>query len=89
MRKHNQTHTGKLPFSSAPKDDRALPELQLALYNDVVVFDQVHVLFYLLSVILCTLNVFQSLPEMSLTLYNEHGGVRPGAPSFVCLFIHS
>lgn len=32
---------GKIPFSSAPEDDRHLPEMHLALYNDVVVFDQV------------------------------------------------
>eukprot|EP00967_Tisochrysis_lutea_P096337 scaffold141001_cov24-Tisochrysis_lutea.AAC.1 len=33
--------TCKLPFERAPTDDRSLPDLQLALYNDVVVFDQV------------------------------------------------
>ncbi|KAM0941444.1 putative anthranilate synthase [Dioscorea sansibarensis] len=31
----------KLPFSSAPVDDRNLPDVHLGLYNDVVVFDHV------------------------------------------------
>ena len=30
---------GKIPFSSAPKDDRNLGDMHLALYQDVVVFD--------------------------------------------------
>ncbi|PKA64893.1 Anthranilate synthase component I-2, chloroplastic [Apostasia shenzhenica] len=31
----------KLPFSNAPKDDRKLPDVNLGLYNDVIVFDHV------------------------------------------------
>lgn len=31
----------KIPFDSAPEDDRGLPDIHLALYNDVLVFDQV------------------------------------------------
>ncbi|MQL94864.1 hypothetical protein Taro_027515 [Colocasia esculenta] len=31
----------KLPFSSAPEDDRNLPDVHLGLYNDVIVFDHV------------------------------------------------
>ncbi|WOL14360.1 anthranilate synthase alpha subunit 1, chloroplastic [Canna indica] len=31
----------KLPFSTAPEDDRNLPDLHLGLYNDVIVFDHV------------------------------------------------
>ncbi|XP_054793867.1 anthranilate synthase alpha subunit 1, chloroplastic-like [Prosopis cineraria] len=31
----------KLPFSKAPEDDRNLPDMHLALYEDVVVFDHV------------------------------------------------
>lgn len=31
----------KLPFSSAPQDDRNLPDVHLGLYNDVLVFDHV------------------------------------------------
>lgn len=31
----------KLPFSSAPEDDRGLPDIHLGLYNDVLVFDHV------------------------------------------------
>ncbi|TVU30249.1 hypothetical protein EJB05_21859, partial [Eragrostis curvula] len=33
--------TKKLPFSSAPRDDRGLPDLHLGLYDDVVVLDHV------------------------------------------------
>jgi len=40
---------GKLPFSSAPVDDRALPDMHLALYNDVVVFDQATKIVYAIS----------------------------------------
>ncbi|CAN6471329.1 unnamed protein product [Victoria cruziana] len=31
----------KIPFSSAPKDDRNLPDVHLGLYDDVIVFDHV------------------------------------------------
>lgn len=31
----------KLPFSSAPEDDRNLPDVHLGLYNNVIVFDHV------------------------------------------------
>uniref|UniRef100_A0A7C9AN11 anthranilate synthase n=1 Tax=Opuntia streptacantha TaxID=393608 RepID=A0A7C9AN11_OPUST len=31
----------KLPFSSAPEDDRNLPDVHLGLYDDVIVFDHV------------------------------------------------
>ncbi|KAL7108810.1 hypothetical protein ACP275_06G136700 [Erythranthe tilingii] len=31
----------KLPFSSAPIDDRNLPDIHLGLYDDVIIFDQV------------------------------------------------
>ena len=31
----------KIPFSSAPQDDRHLTDVHLSLYNDVVVFDHV------------------------------------------------
>lgn len=33
--------TKKLPFSSAPEDDRNLPDVHLGLYDDVIVFDHV------------------------------------------------
>ncbi|XP_024375616.1 anthranilate synthase alpha subunit 1, chloroplastic [Physcomitrium patens] len=38
----------KLPFSSAPIDDRGLPDIHLGLYNDVLVFDHVTKLVYVL-----------------------------------------
>ena len=39
----------KIPFESAPEDDRRLPDLHLALYNDVVVLDQATKLIYAIS----------------------------------------
>ncbi|XP_062172775.1 anthranilate synthase alpha subunit 2, chloroplastic-like [Alnus glutinosa] len=38
----------KLPFSSAPLDDRNLPDLHLGLYDDVIVFDHVEKKAYLI-----------------------------------------
>jgi len=40
------THAGKLPFSQAPQNEDNLPELHLALYNNVIVFDQATKLAY-------------------------------------------
>ncbi len=40
---------GKLPFESAPEDDRGLADIHLALYNDVVVFDHATKLAYVIS----------------------------------------
>ena len=42
----------KLPFSSAPRDDRNLPDLHLALYRDVVVFDHATKIIWLVCAIL-------------------------------------
>ncbi|CAG9466433.1 unnamed protein product [Pedinophyceae sp. YPF-701] len=42
-------YPGKIPFDSAPEDDRGLPDLHLALYNDTVVFDQATKLAYCVS----------------------------------------
>eukprot|EP00879_Flechtneria_rotunda_P011101 GHRR01011598.1.p1 GENE.GHRR01011598.1~~GHRR01011598.1.p1 ORF type:complete len:369 (+),score=113.06 GHRR01011598.1:125-1231(+) len=39
----------KIPFSAAPSDDRQLPDMHLALYNDVVVFDQATKLIYIIA----------------------------------------
>ena len=40
------TVAGKLPFSQAPQNEDNLPELHLALYNNVIVFDQATKLAY-------------------------------------------
>ena len=40
---------GKLPFEEAPQDDRDLPDMHLALYNDVVVFDHATKLAYVIA----------------------------------------
>lgn len=40
---------GKLPFSTAPPDDRNLNDMHLALYNDVIVFDQATKIIYAIS----------------------------------------
>ncbi len=42
-------HAGKLPFSRAPRDDRGLPDMHLALYDDVVVFDHATKLAYVIA----------------------------------------
>lgn len=42
-------YASKIPFESAPVDDRNLPDIHLALYNDVVVFDQATKLAYAIT----------------------------------------
>ena len=42
---------GKLPFERAPDDDRALPDMHLGLYQDLVVFDHVGKTIRLLVVV--------------------------------------
>ena len=42
-------YSGKLPFETAPKDDRGLSDMHLSLYNDVVVFDQATKIIYAIS----------------------------------------
>ncbi|CAK9261614.1 unnamed protein product [Sphagnum jensenii] len=42
------TEKKKLPFSAAPDDDRRLPDIHLGLYNDVLVFDHVSKLVYVI-----------------------------------------
>ncbi|KAH8934628.1 hypothetical protein BDL97_18G094200 [Sphagnum fallax] len=42
------TEKKKLPFSAAPEDDRHLPDIHLGLYNDVVVFDHVSKMMYVI-----------------------------------------
>ncbi len=41
--------SGKLPFAKAPLDDRGLPDMHLALYDDVVVFDHATKLAYVIA----------------------------------------
>ena len=38
--------SSKIPFQAAPKDDRNLPDLHFALYNSVLVFDNVLKIVY-------------------------------------------
>lgn len=42
-------YSGKLPFQHAPTDDRQLPDMHLALYNTVLVFDQATKLAYIIT----------------------------------------
>lgn len=42
-------YKGKLPFSGAPPDDRELPDMHLALYNNVLVFDHATKLAYVIA----------------------------------------
>lgn len=44
-----QYAAGKLPFSHAPPDDRQLPDMHMALYNTVIVFDQATKLAYVIT----------------------------------------
>lgn len=44
-----QHAAGKLPFSHAPSDDRQLPDMHMALYNTVIVFDQATKLAYVIT----------------------------------------
>lgn len=38
----------KLPFEASPEDDRRLPDVHLALYNNVVIFDSVAKMAYIM-----------------------------------------
>ncbi|XP_052203215.1 anthranilate synthase alpha subunit 2, chloroplastic [Diospyros lotus] len=51
----------KLPFSSAPTDDRNLPDLHLGLYDDVIVFDHVEKKAYVIHWV--RLDQFSSVEE--------------------------
>eukprot|EP00892_Ulva_mutabilis_P006291 jgi/Ulvmu1/4033/UM019_0010.1 len=43
------TYPTKIPFASAPKDDRSLLDMHLALYKDMAIFDSATKLVYLVS----------------------------------------
>lgn len=49
LHSNRYVYSGKLPFETAPKDDRGLADMHLALYNDVVVFDQATKIIYAIS----------------------------------------
>ncbi|KAK0604990.1 hypothetical protein LWI29_021638 [Acer saccharum] len=51
----------KLPFSSAPPDDRNLPDIHLGLYDDVIVFDHVEKKAYVIHWV--RLDRFSSVEE--------------------------
>lgn len=51
----------KLPFSSAPEDDRNLPDVHLGLYDDVIVFDHVEKKAYVIHWV--RLERFSSIAE--------------------------
>ncbi|GAB2234004.1 hypothetical protein Drorol1_Dr00003239 [Drosera rotundifolia] len=51
----------KLPFSSAPVDDRNLPDIHLGLYDDVIVFDHVEKKAYIIHWV--QLDRFSSVEE--------------------------
>ncbi|KAJ4834678.1 Anthranilate synthase alpha subunit 2, chloroplastic [Turnera subulata] len=53
--------TKKLPFSSAPPDDRNLPDVHLGLYEDVIVFDHVEKKAYVIHWV--RLDRFSSVDE--------------------------
>lgn len=42
-------YQNKIPFSNAPTDDRGLPDLHFALYNNVLVFDNAVRILYVVA----------------------------------------
>lgn len=42
----------KLPFASAPPDDRNLADIHLGLYDEVIVFDHVEKVYSVINVLL-------------------------------------
>lgn len=61
----------KLPFSTAPEDDRHLPDMHLGLYDDVIVFDHVE------KVLLCPHHIYGcSAVKTSFTIENYPLGAR-------------
>jgi anthranilate synthase component 1 len=57
-------YSSKIPFASAPPDDRHLPEMHLALYNKVVVFDSSSKLVYLVVWVDLDVSSFSSFSKM-------------------------
>ncbi|GAB4859964.1 Allatostatins [Cleaved into: Allatostatin-1 [Ancistrocladus abbreviatus] len=77
----------KLPFSTAPDDDRLLPDIHLGLYDDVIVFDHVEKKAYVIHWV--RLDQFPSVDEafndgmnrLESLLARVHGMVAPRLPS--------
>eukprot|EP00871_Galdieria_phlegrea_P002136 jgi/Galph1/2923/GphlegSOOS_G1587.1 len=58
----------KLPFSSAPKDDRHLPDICVGQYREVIAFDNVNKLVYTVTLMDAYDNAVSSLQRISETL---------------------
>lgn len=56
----------KIPFSAAPEDDRNLPDMHLALYNDTIVFDQATKLVY----VICWVHLDDDTTSVSISSSN-------------------
>ncbi|GAB4824514.1 Allatostatins [Cleaved into: Allatostatin-1 [Ancistrocladus abbreviatus] len=77
----------KLPFSSAPVDDRHLPDVHLGLYDDVIVFDHVEKKAYVIHWV--ALDQFRSVDEalhngmnrLESLLARVHDVVTPRLPT--------
>lgn len=58
--------TRKLPFSSAPMDDRNLPDVHLGLYDDVIVFDHVEKVLFEPFLLIISLSILFTRPMITL-----------------------
>lgn len=63
----------KLSFDDAPDDDRELPDMHFALYKDVMIFDNVGKVIYMVS--WTNINDFQSIEEAYLDGYSRLSGL--------------
>jgi len=62
------TEPGKLPFTSSPKDDRNLPDVDFALYTSIVAFDHVARLAHLVTLALVWPESTSQLPVHAAAL---------------------
>ncbi|KAG5537052.1 hypothetical protein RHGRI_024486 [Rhododendron griersonianum] len=72
-----------LPFSSAPKDDRYLPDIDVCLYDDVIVFDHVEQKSYLIHWVLVDRYAsveaafFEGKSRLDSLFYKVQDGILP------------
>ena len=76
----------KLPFGSAPSDDRVLPDIHLGLYTEVVVFDHATKLAYVVTwVDVAAQGSTREAPDARRSLYTSCGwhrhSTRSSSPS--------
>ena len=62
----------KLPFPSAPQDDRNLPDINLGLYDDIIVFDQVEKVLFTIKINLTLCFIVQRRYFSPLKYFNSY-----------------